>query len=170
MSDQVTTTPHLVVRPGGLPDAPLVEAMHERCSDLSLYRRFHAPLPRVSARMTRQLIAPTGGWSLLAQVDGDVVALACAAPTSAEELDVGLLVEDRHQRRGLGARLLHGVALEAAARGYQDIRLLAQADNDAVLATVRRAGMIGRVVWEDGLLAVTVPVHRLAARDMPRTA
>jgi GNAT superfamily N-acetyltransferase len=174
----MSTSAHLVVRPGGLQDTALVEAMHARCSDLSLYRRFHAPLPRLSTRMVRQPIRPRDGWSLLGQIGADVVALVCASPISpagatdaGTEVEIGLLVEDRHQRHGLGARLLHGAAVEAAARGYRDLKLLAQPDNDAVLATVRRAGLIGRVTCDDGLLRVTVPVHRLAGSgDMPRTA
>lgn len=163
-------TPQLVVRRGELRDAQLVEAMHDRCSDLSLYRRFHAPLPRVSARMVRQLLAPTAGWSVLAEVAGEVVGVACAGPVSASELEVGLLVEDRHQRQGLGARLLHGVAVDAAARGYQHIQCLALPENDAVLATVRRADLIGRVTRQDDLLHVSIPVRRLARACLPRTA
>lgn len=100
----------------------------------------------------------------------DVLGLACAAPVSASELEVGLLVEDRHQRQGLGARLLHVVAADAAARGYQSIQCLTQPDNSAVLATVRRAGLIGRVTWHAGLLQVTMPVRRLPLTGLPRTA
>lgn len=173
MLESVTTVrPHLVVRPGELSDLELVEAMHRRCSDLSLYRRFHTPLPRVSARMVRQMLAPNAGWSLLAQqqgelVQGDVVGFASVAPVSASEVEVGLLVEDRHQRQGLGTRLLYGVAVDAANRGYQSIQCLTQPDNDAVLTTVHRAGLIGRVVWHDGLLRISIPVHRLSVTDQP---
>ncbi len=185
MSDHVIPAPHLTIRPGGLHDTESVAAMHARCSDLSLFRRFHAPLPCVSTRMIHQLLAPTDGWSVLGQVDGDVVGLACAAPTSAPVveladlevgvlevgvLEVGVLVEDRHQRHGVGARLLHAVAVEAAARGHHSLQLLAQPDNDAVLATVRRTGLVARVVSHEGLLQVSVPVHRLATVDLPRTA
>lgn len=157
--------PHLVIRPGGLRDVELVEAMHRRCSDLSLYRRFHAPLPRVSARMVRAMLAPNHGWSLLGQGElgrGDVVGFASVAPVSGSEVEVGLLVEDRHQGQGLGTRLLYGVAMGAASRGYQALTCLTQPDNDAVLSTVQRAGLIGRVVWHDGLLQISIPVRRLS--------
>lgn len=164
--------PHLVVRPGGLRDVELVEAMHRRCSDLSLYRRFHAPLPRVSARMVRQMLTPNEGWSLLAQQQGelgqrelgqgDVVGFASVAPVSDSVVEVGLLVEDMHQGQGLGTRLLYGVAMDAASRGYRALTCLTQPDNDAVLSTVRRAGLMGRVAWHDGLLQISIPVRRLS--------
>ena len=101
MLEPVTTAvrPDLIVRPGELHDMELVEAMHRRCSDHSLYRRFHTPLPRVSARMVRQMLVPNKGWSLLGQHQGDVVGFASAAPVSDSVVEVGLLVEDRHQRQ-----------------------------------------------------------------------
>jgi len=122
--------------------------------------------------MVRQMLAPNAGWSLLAQQQGelgrgDVVGFASVAPLSAAEVEVGLLVEDRHQRQGLGTRLLYGVAMDAAARGYDSITCLTQPDNDAVLTTVQRAGLIGRVVWHDGLLQISIPVGRLSVTDRP---
>ena len=120
--------------------------------------------------MVRQMLAPNAGWSLVAQQHGnlvlaDVVGFASVAPVSASEVEVGLLVEDRHQRQGLGARLLYDVAMEAAARGYQTIACIAQPDNHAVITTVHRAGLIGRVAWIDGLLHISVPVRRLSLRS-----
>ena len=165
-----TPTRHLIVRPGELHDVELVRAMHGRCSDLSMVRRFHAPLSIVSTRMARQMLTPTAGWSLVAQQDADIVAVASVAPVSESEVEVGMLVEDRRQRQGLGSRLLHAVATDAAARGYESVRCVTQPDNTAVLATVCRAGLIGRVTWHDGLLQVSVPVRRLRITELPQTA
>lgn len=172
MLEQVSTTatPHRVVRPGDLHDVELVEAMHSRCSDQSIFRRFHAPLSMVSTRMARQLLAPPAGWSLVAQQEEDVVAVACAAPVSDSEVELGLLVEDRCQRQGLGARMLHAVAVDAAARGFESVHCVAQPDNTALISTVCKAGLIGRVTWKDGLVQVSVPVHRLRIAELPQTA
>jgi len=117
--------------------------------------------------MVRQMLAPTAGWSLLAQlqgeqVRGDVVGFTSVAPVSASEVEVGLLVEDRNQRQGLGTCLLYAVAMDAAARGYDSITCLTQPGNRAVLTTVQRAGLIGRVAWHDGLLKISIPVRRLS--------
>ena len=144
------------------PDAEEIEAMHARCSATSLYHRFHAPLPRVSARLVRQLVAPPGGWSLVAEHAGGVVGFACAGAVSSFEVEIGVLVEDRHQRRGIGTRLLHETAVEAARRGYLSLQLLTIPENDRLLGTVQAAGLLGHATWQDGLLCVAASVRRPA--------
>ena len=116
------------------------------------------------------MVSPTDGWSLVAECAGQVIGFACAAPVSAYEVEVGLLVEDAHQHKGLGTRMLHEVARETAGRGYQTLQLLTQPENDRVLATVQKAGLIGRVSWNDDLLCVSMPVHRLVPSELPRPA
>lgn len=144
------------------PDADRIEAMHARCSATSLYHRFHAPLPCVSSRLVRQLVAPPGGWSLVAEHAGEVVGFACAGAVSSFEVEVGVLVEDRHQRNGIGTRLLHQTALEACRRGYLSLQLLTMPENDRLLGTVQAAGLLGHATWQDGLLCVSASVRRLA--------
>lgn len=165
-----TTLSTVTTRHGEAHDVEQVEAMHARCSETSLYRRFHAPLPRVSTRQVRQMVSPTDGWSLVAECEGRVIGFACAAAVSTYEVEVGLLVEDAHQHKGLGTRMLHEVARETAERGYRTLQLLTQAENDRVLATVQKAGLIGRVSWNDDLLCVSMPVHRLVPSELPRPA
>ena len=47
-------------------DVARVVALHARCSPATLHRRFHVPVPEVHDRLVRRLIAPPGGWSVLA--------------------------------------------------------------------------------------------------------
>ncbi|HSE69414.1 MAG TPA: GNAT family N-acetyltransferase [Nocardioidaceae bacterium] len=165
-----TTLSDVTTRYAELADVDEVQAMHDRCSESSLYRRFHAPLPRVSTRLVRQLVAPGGGWSVVAETGGRVVALACVAPVSPSEVEVGLLVEDQHQHRGIGSRMLHEIAVDAASRGFRAIELHAQPENDRVLATVQKAGLIGRVSWDDSLLRISMSLHRVASTRVPQPA
>jgi len=164
-----TTLAYVGTRYGTLDDADQVVAMHVRCSEESIYRRYHAPLPRLGPRLAHQLLAPPGGWSLVAEYDGRVVALACAGPLSATELELGLLVEDAEQHRGIGARMLREVADDAAGRGFRTLHCLAQPDNDRVIATANRAGLVARLTWTDGLLNVEMPLRRCTA-PMPDPA
>ncbi len=165
-----STLADITTRFADIHDVDALVAMHERCSETSLYRRFHAPLPRVPARLVRQLVAPTNGWSRVAVHKGEAIAFACAAAVSASDLEVGLLVEDRHQHKGLGTRMLHELAVEAAARGFSDLQLFAQPENDRVLSTVQKAGLLGRVSWHDSLLCVAMSVRRLAPEELPQPA
>jgi L-amino acid N-acyltransferase YncA len=166
--------PEVVLRPGTLADASAVVAMHARCSAETVYRRYHAPMPRVSRRFARSLLAPAGGTSLVATVGGEVVAIGMLAPDRSEHdgpvhsIEAGLMVEDRWQRQGLGARLLHELAVAAAHTGHDEMVCLVQPRNDAVLRAVRRAGLRARVTQEDGVTRYRVPVARLAGTADPR--
>ena len=112
----------------------------------------------VHDRLVRRLIAPPHGWSVLAEQCGQVVGLGCAGPLSRTELEVGLLVEDAHQGSGIGSRMLRELAREGRLRGYRAIVCLAEADNESVLPTVRRAGLDGVGTLVDGLLEIVVPL------------
>jgi GNAT superfamily N-acetyltransferase len=159
------------LRPGALSDVRSLTAMHARCSTDTLYRRFHAPLPRLSPRLARALLVPVEGLSLVASVGGEIVAsgmLALVADDDPREVtaELGILVEDGFQRQGIGTRLLHELAVEAASQGVDTLLCTVQPDNDAVLATIRRAQLKARVSVVDGVTQYRIPVHRLAG--MPR--
>jgi GNAT superfamily N-acetyltransferase len=151
----VTTSP-VTLRYGTAADHARVAALHDRCSDESRYRRFHAPLPRTPLALIRQTLEPDNGWSVLAEAGGEVVGMACVGPLSTCDLEVGILVEDAHQGFGIGTRLLLDIAIEAGTRGYRTLLCLTHPDNDAVLATVARAGLPARTSWYDGLMSVVI--------------
>jgi GNAT superfamily N-acetyltransferase len=163
--------PEVVLRAGTLADVPAVVAMHARCSAETVYRRYHAPMPRVTPRLARSLLAPAGGLSLVATVGREVVALGMLAIDQGDRLrsiEAGLMVEDRWQRQGLGARLVHELAMAAAHGGHDEMTCLVQHQNDAVLRTVRRAGLRVRVSQDDGVTRYRIPVARLARTAAPR--
>jgi GNAT superfamily N-acetyltransferase len=151
-----------VIRPGTKDDVDLLIAMHARCSAESIYRRYHSFTPHHTRRFAESVLQPTRGWSLVMTSGPDIVAVAVLGVDGDGHSEVGLLVEDRWQRRGLGSRLLRAVADEASAQGVQTLMLLVQRENEAVLPAVRRAGFNAHVASVDGLLEVSVPIGRLA--------
>ena len=90
--------PLVMLRRGTTADQAPVAALHERCSEESRYRRFHAPLPQVPSRLVRATLEPEDGWSVLAELGTEVVGVACAGPLSTRELEVG--VPSRTATRG----------------------------------------------------------------------
>lgn len=162
------TTSLVRTRYGAEADLASVIAMHHRCSPEALHRRFHAPMPRVRERLAHQLVLPDGGWSVLAELGEEVVGMAVAGPLSCHDLEVGLLVEDGHQGRSIGTRLLRETAADAARRGYRGLHCLTQPDNEAVLGVVRKAGLVALPIWNDGLLHVEIPLT--VAAEVPQPA
>ena len=113
----------LVVRPSAASDLAAVARLHARCSAHSLldrYRRGGQP-PAVVAldRMLR------GTFSFVAlSPDGEIRASAVLAEDGGHHwpcVEVGLLVEDGWQRRGIGSDLLSHLAGVAHAAGYQEL-------------------------------------------------
>lgn len=167
---EVTAEP--LLRPGSAADAREVIAMHARCSAESVYRRYHAPVPHVSSRLARAVLEPQGGTSMVVTVGSEVVALGMFAPaagTNGRRAELGLLVEDRWHRRGLGGRLLRALALEAADRGFETLTCSVQPDNQAVLPLLRRSGLRVRAGHADGVTEYAIPVAKLSSRTPLRS-
>ena len=160
------------VRLGTVADATALVAMHERCSSETVCRRYHAPLPRLSPRLARAMLEPTGGLSLVITVGDEIVGMGMLAPdpTSADGTDaeVGLLVEDRWQRQGHGTRLLRALVVEAATRGLRTLTCQVRPDNEAVLPTISRAELHARVSAADGLTVYRVPVDKVVETEAER--
>ena len=149
------------VRPGSVDDVELVVAMHDRCSANSLYRRYHAPSQRTTARLARRLLEPAGGWSVVAEAGGHVVGIGMVAGAHAE---VGLLVEDGWQDRGLGSFMLDALVKEAVRRDIAELTCMALPGNGAVARTIHRAGLRARATLVDGVVAYTIPLPAKAMR------
>jgi ribosomal protein S18 acetylase RimI-like enzyme len=158
-----------VIRDGDTTDLGAVTALYARCSDTTLYRRFHTPLPRMPQRLVHETLIPKDGWSLVAELEGVVVGLACLGGLSTYDVELGLIVDDACRRRGIGTGLLRRAAQEAAARGYRTLLCLAQCDNDAALRTLERSGLPTVSSEAGGLVRTVVPLSP-AARPLPASA
>lgn len=116
-------TENVLIRGTSPRDYGAVAAMHTRCSPRSLLERYRSGgrLPSAVAiervlRRTLAFVACTGR--------GDVVAIASASgdPThAAHAAEVGVLVEDDWQRRGLGRDLMTHLAAAAYVCGYSEL-------------------------------------------------
>lgn len=159
----------VTLRPGRTDDVPALVAMHARCSAETVHRRYHAPVPHLSPRLARALLAPRRGLSMVATVGDEVVGVGILAFED-ETADLGIMVEDRWQRKGHGTRLLRALAAAAAEQGVETMTCLVQPDNRAVLATVHRARLRAKVSFADGFSRYTVPIGDLAPDGAARRA
>lgn len=145
-----------VLRAASLADAEALAAMVQRCSVETTYRRFDTPLAGLSLRSARRLLS---GHAVAAEVSGDVVGLATVDLDEHGVAEVGIIVEDAWQRRGIGTRLLSLAARVARSRGAAEIVVRTRPDNPAVLRLVLATGLCGRVRYVGEHVMVTANVR-----------
>ncbi|MEU7467537.1 GNAT family N-acetyltransferase [Streptomyces sp. NPDC044984] len=150
------TTTHTRLAAAG--DLPSVNALHARCSQRSLVRRYLTGRRGLSSAEWRALTSPSAGLTWVTQPadePGCVIAVThvlCAAGTSARGSGAGpaelaLLVDDGWQSRGLGSELVRRMVGIARQRGHDELHALVLAENRPALAL---AHLFGAVVVPQG--------------------
>lgn len=137
-------------------DAPRVRALLDRLSAETLRRRFFSPMPAVPERTVehftfydprkRLVLAATVPAAGVEQIVG-LADLALSPGGGAPEL--GLVVDDEHQGRGVGRLLAGALAVLAAKRGATHLKAEILDGNEAMLAVMRSLGPVMHTV-EDG--------------------
>ena len=148
--------PALTVRPVSPADRAAVRDFLAGLSLDSAYRRFFTGLGSPSSTLVGHLVEVDHDRreAVVAVRDGEVIGLAdCSRLPDGETVELGVVVADRWQRRGLGPRLARAALEPAMARGARLVRLHALADNDRVARLVRRTWP-GRVPRRDGAVLV----------------
>lgn len=88
-------------------DRAALEAMVTRCTLATRHGRFHAPLRSFPEQYLGEALAGrTEHFALVAEHDGAAIALASCRTDPNGGAELGILVEDCWQRRGIGTRLL----------------------------------------------------------------
>jgi GNAT superfamily N-acetyltransferase len=162
----------IAVRPVERGDGAAVVAMFERCSERSRYTRFHGPTHDFPAPYLGSILEPPPGVVAVVAVTIDpyrgerVVGLASAHPATAHPAtahpatahpatasgagicpaDIGILVEDDYQGRGIGRQLLDRLVLSLWDAGDAEIRADILAGQGAPIRLLR--GRFDRLVTE----------------------
>ena len=154
-------------------DRQALTRMLARCSGDTRYRRFHGPVKAFpEPYLTEALAGGPVHVALIASApaepaadagtaaDGDaVVALASCRMVAEGAAELGLLVEDGWQQRGIGGRLLRELVDVAARIGLRVLQAQLLAEQAWILGLLRRYGQCTTVAT-GGLLTVTVRLPR----------
>jgi GNAT superfamily N-acetyltransferase len=149
--DEVTTTPPtplgvglaatrvrslLVVRPATEDVRDQIEAFCARCSDDSLFRRFHGGGRGATLRReVDRWVHPDEGYrTVVAWADGEIHGVANLAIGRDGAVEMAVLVEDAWRRRGVAARLVGRLASEAREEGFDAVDVDIQPDNHPALS------------------------------------
>jgi GNAT superfamily N-acetyltransferase len=153
-------------------DAPRVRAFLERLSRETRLKRFFMAMPDLDERTVnhftfynpreRIVVAATAP---LAGVE-EVIGLADIALVDTGVADLGIVVDDDHQGKGVGGALIEGVASLAAANGATHIRAEMLDHNRSMRRLLERLGRTVETMEDGHVLAYT----RLPLRAERRAA
>ena len=150
------------LRVAGPSDAPLVAALHARCSPAARRSRFLSPTPRLASDQLDELLhGETGsGQAVLAlTVDGgSAVGLANLDLHGDGSARFAVLVANAWQGRGLGTALVRRMADLAAEQGVAELTGIARPDDLGVTRLLRRAGLRPSAELTDGEVRVRAPL------------
>ena len=156
----------ILVREAYPEDAEGLRRMFARCSQETIYLRFHLPAPTVPESAVGLLAGPAshGGSTLIAVGGGEIFGHAMYARDEKDgrEAEAAVVVEDGQRSRGLGALLLQQIAREARRSGVETLTCVTLGDNYRLLRLLRRVFPGAHTSYAGGACSIRVPL--LAAR------
>jgi GNAT superfamily N-acetyltransferase len=131
------------IRPVRPADLPALSGFFEGLSVESRYLRFFAPVRPTHSLLHLLSGGPANVDAVVAVVDGVIVGHAMAAdqtepadPCGARVADVGIVVADAWQRRGVGVALMRALITRAQARGVTSLVIDVLPGNRRVIAMI----------------------------------
>ena len=131
----------VVIRPTGPADLAALSDFFAGLSVESSYLRFFAPVTPGGGLLHLLSGSPANVDAIVAVAGGIIVGHAMAAdgsgdPCGSRVTDVGVVVADAWQRRGVGAALMRALIIRAQARGVTALRMDVLPGNRRVLAMI----------------------------------
>jgi ribosomal protein S18 acetylase RimI-like enzyme len=152
------------------------EAISSFVTGLSLrtrFLRFFAPASPPSPAVLRGMCGAADGSDVLVATDGGeivghVMAVDVAGPDGSRAADIGLVVADRWQGRGVGSHLLRDVTERAVARGVSTLLMDVLPENRRMLAMISRQWAGAAYEFRPDAVQVRVPLPGAPKRAEPR--
>ena len=153
----------VATRPVQDDDVPRFLRLWPRLSMETRYRRFHSPLHRLPMDLVHRLVHVDhdAREAVVALVGGEVVGVARydRSPADPTEAEFAVVVEDDWQNVGLGRQLLGELTRLAARRGIRALTATVQADNDRMVALIRRLLPRATLTVDAGVYTVRGPIE-----------
>lgn len=152
-------TVHL--RPIRPSDAPALAAFHDSLSEQTVYYRFFAPYPHLSARDLERFtqVDYVDRMAFVAFEKGRLVGLGQYEPVKPGTAELAFTVSDDQQGRGLGSVLLEHLALAARDSGLERFVAEVLPDNRRMLGTFVEAGYRPTQHVADGVVSLAFDIH-----------
>ena len=156
------------VRPAVPADRAALARMFERCTAATRYRRFHGPVKAIPERyLSEALSGSLFHHALVSYLEpaapaharalpGGIVALASCRLVDEGAAELGVLIEDEWQRKGLGTRLVRELVAHASDVGLRVLEAQLLAEQAWITSLLRPYGTCRLRSAGNGVLNVTV--------------
>ena len=147
-------------------DADLVAAMHERCSEQTLYRRYLTAVGQWRDVTLRRLTGGHRGATLVAMSEDDaIVGLGHVFPypTEGHPAEIAVIVEDDFQGRGIGTRLVLHLLDLAERLGFDEVVATVLAQNSEMLRVLDATRLVWTRQVEGGTITLRAPLAAAAS-------
>src|SRR5262249_11798249 len=153
------------IRPVRRADLAELGGFFARLSVESRYLRFFSPVTPAHDLLDLLAGRPAHVDAIVAVADGEIVGHAMAADRRGRQAtDVGVVVADTWQRRGVGAELMRALVTRAQARGVASLAMDVLPGNRRVLAMVLAHWPDAAVGYSPDSLDIRIPLPP----DQPR--
>ena len=153
---------HLVIRPACEHDADAVRSFLESLSEDSRWLRYHSPAPIIRSWMVDAVARADhdNREALLAFVDGEIVGLAEWGRVHPDDptADIGVVVDDRHRRRGIARELMRHLAASGRAHGIETFTASVLSVNRPTIAMVQDVAPQRTITFDGPTVEVQVPL------------
>lgn len=143
------------VREASPEDSGLIGEFASALSDRTVALRFGAALPR--KEVARRITPGEGGRAVLAMREGSVIGVANYEVKEGTKAEVGVVVGDEYQAKGLGTILLGQLAQSASEAGIAFFEADVTPDNTTMVRVLHDLGFPTSTRIEPGVLKVEFP-------------
>ncbi|RBY75196.1 GNAT family N-acetyltransferase [Blastococcus sp. TF02-09] len=153
-------TVHL--RPIRPDDADGLTGLMDRSSDQTRYYRFFGPMKRLSAKELHRFthVDHDARVAFVVLLGDQVIGVGrYDRYPGTDDAEVAFLIEDAHQRRGLGSVLLEHLAAAARERGIKRFVAEVLAQNSSMVRVFQDAGYKSQRSYEDGVVHLSFPIE-----------
>jgi len=149
-------------------DREALAQMFERCTAATRYRRFHGPVKAIPERYLAEALSRSPfHHALVAHLEpssaaharalsGTAVALASCRLVDEGAAELGVLIEDAWQRKGLGTRLVRALVAHASDVGLRVLEAQLLAEQAWITSLLRPHGTCRLRSTGNGVMNVTV--------------
>lgn len=170
-AQSVTSTNEITIRPLRRGDVAQLQALHERLSPDTIYRRYLSPrVPSASELEQVSRLNENGSGALAVVHDGTIVGVGYYVRHGRTAAEPALLVEDSYQGQGIGTRLAAQLGRHALARGIDTFVAAIYPENRAVMRLIRASGLAYESALAHGIREVSMRLGQMVGAVASRQA